>query len=159
MCYTLPAGIRWSAACTPQQRPAPTAKEAVFNADFVNVTGSLESFWANLSAADTPTGRRVVEYLLSVASSICMLPPEGLLLPQLDARLVEAFGVRCCSQPSLLDKFPEVGGAAIRAVLQAKPIDDLCRISTLSEVDVSLCDKKADIIQALLDGGKPIDSE
>lgn len=159
MCNTLPAGIYRSAAYTPQQKPAPMAKESVFNADLVNVAERLETFWVNPSVADTPTGRRVVEYLLGVASSICMLPPEGLLLPQLDPKLAEAFGVLCCSQPSLLDKFPEVGGAAMRALLQAKPLDDLCRMSNLLGVNVSLCDNKADIIQALLDEGKPMGGE
>lgn len=113
------------------------------------------------SAARTHNASRVVEYLLSIVSSVCMLPPEGLLLPQLDARLVEAFGVLCASEPSVLDRFPEVGGAAVRALLQSKPLDELCRMSNSLKVDISMCDNRADLIQAMLDKQEriPVDGE
>eukprot|EP00752_Nemacystus_decipiens_P004736 g4315.t1 len=140
-----------------QQQPPARAKEYVFGGAFNNVVLCFESFWTDPSEAQTPTGRRVVEYLLSTASSICMLPPEGLILPQLDSRLVEAFGVLCSSEPANLDRFPEVGGAAVRALLQPKPLDDLCRMSHSLGVDISRCDNKADLIQAMLDTGAPID--
>lgn len=87
-----------------------------------------------------------------------MLPPEGVLLPQLDDRLVETFGIVCASSPTtLLDRYPEVGGAALRALLQSIPLDQLCRTSKGLHVDISLCDNKADIIQSLLDAGKAMD--
>lgn len=96
----------------------------------------------------TENGSRVVKYLLSIVSSVCILPPEGLLLPQLDDRLVEAIGVLRCSEPSMLDRFPEVGGAALGALLQSKPLDNLCRMSKLG-VDMMLCDNRADLIQGM----------
>eukprot|EP00903_Cladosiphon_okamuranus_P010116 g9580.t1 len=139
------------------QKESPArAKAYVFDGVFRNVILSFESFWTNLSRMRTRSGRRVVEYLLSIVSSICMLPPEGLLLPQLDDRLVKAFGVLCSSEPAVLDRFPEVGGAAVRALLQSKPLDELCRMSTFLEVDMTLCDNKADLIQGILDVRKSI---
>lgn len=148
-----------SAFCTLQLKPPATAKQYVFDSDFLNITNSLEPFWADHTAAHTPTWSNVVRYLLELSSSICLLPPEGLVLGELDPGLVEAFGELCCSQPSLLDRFPEVGGAAWRALLQAKPLDELCRTSNAAEVDISLCNNKADLIQALLDAGKPVGGE
>ncbi|CAM9191534.1 unnamed protein product [Ectocarpus fasciculatus] len=140
-----------------QLRSPATAKQYVFDSDFLNITNSLEPFWADhAAAAHTPTWSTVVRYLLELSSSICLLPPEGLVLGELDPALVQAFGELCCSQPSLLDRFPEVGGAAWRALLQAKPLDELCRTSNAMEVDISLCNNKADLIQALLDAGKPV---
>ncbi|CAN0033436.1 unnamed protein product [Ectocarpus sp. 6 AP-2014] len=139
-----------------QLKPPATAKQYVFDSDFLNITNSLKHFWADHTAAHTPTWSNVVCYLLELSSSICLLPPEGLVLGELDPGLVEAFGELCCSQPSLLDRFPEVGGAAWRALLQAKPLDELCRTSNAAEVDISLCNNKADLIQALLDTGKPV---
>ncbi|CAN0269907.1 unnamed protein product [Scytosiphon promiscuus] len=143
-----------------QQQELPArAKEYVFNGAFRNVIySSFEPFWTDPSQARTPTGSRVVEFLLNAASAVCLLPPEGLLLQPLDPRLVEAFGVLCSRKPSLLDRFPEVGGAAVRALLQAKPLDELCRISNSLEVDISSCDNRADLIQAMLDERKDIDA-
>ncbi|CAM9500557.1 unnamed protein product, partial [Hapterophycus canaliculatus] len=142
-----------------QQKSPATGKRYVFDADFLNITHSFKSVWADPSAAHDSNWTAVVTYLLDMASAICILPPEGVLLPHLDPQLVEAFGKVCSSQPSLLDRFPEVGGAALRALLQAKPLHELCRVSTALEVDTSLCDNKVDVIQALFDERKPMDGE
>ncbi|CAB1109565.1 unnamed protein product [Ectocarpus sp. CCAP 1310/34] len=139
-----------------QQEPPARAKAYVFDGVFRNVMLSFEAFWTDPCAARTRNGILVVEYLLSIVSSVCMLPPEGLLLPQLDDRLVKAFGVLCSSEPSILDRYPEVGGAAVRALLQTKPLDELCRMSKSLGVDIALCDNRADLIQGMLDKRKSI---
>ncbi|CAM9598880.1 unnamed protein product, partial [Hapterophycus canaliculatus] len=112
-----------------QLKSPATGKKYVYDADFLNITHSFKSVWADPSAAHDSTWTAVVTYLLDMASAICILPPEGVLLPHLDPQLVKAFGELCSSQPSLLDRFPEVGGAALRALLQAKPLHELCRMS------------------------------
>ncbi|CAM9784152.1 unnamed protein product [Ectocarpus sp. 8 AP-2014] len=133
-----------------------TAKKTVFDGEVRNISESLKPIWADSSAVLTSTWEEVVIYLLDIASSICILPPEGVLLSPLDSQLVEAFGVLCASQPSLLDRFPEVGGAALRTLLQAKTLNELCHASNVLKVDTCRCDNKADLIQRLLDEGKPL---
>lgn len=143
----------------PSQEFSPAeAKKRVIGGTFKSITQTFDAFLVNPFSADDPDCRKVVIFLLDIVSSICMLPPEGVLLPQLDSRLVEAFGIICASSPTpLLDRYPEVGGAALRALLQSMPLDKLCRTSKFLHVDISLCDNKADIIQSLLDEGKPMD--
>ncbi|CAN0100502.1 unnamed protein product [Scytosiphon promiscuus] len=141
-----------------QLKSPATGKKYVFQADFLNIMHSFKPIWRHPSAIRDSTWTMVVTYLLDIASAICILPPEGVLLPELDPLLVESFGVVCSTQPSLLDRFPEVGGAALRVLLQKKPLDELCRMSTALKVDTSLCDNKADVIQALFDGRKPMDA-
>ncbi|CAN0154217.1 unnamed protein product [Ectocarpus sp. 6 AP-2014] len=133
-----------------------TAKKTVFDGEVRNISESLKPIWADSSAVLTSTWEEVVIYLLDIASSICILPPEGVLLSPLDSQLVEAFGVLCASQPSLRDRFPEVGGASLRTLLQAKTLNELCHASNVLKVDTSRCDNKADLIQRLLDEGKPL---
>ncbi|CAM9681303.1 unnamed protein product [Ectocarpus fasciculatus] len=139
-----------------QLSSAATAKKTVFDGEVRNISKSLKPIWADSSAVLTSTWNQVVVYLLDIASSICILPPEGVLLSPLDSQLVEAFGILCASQPSLLDRFPEIGGAALRTLLQAKTLKELFHASNALNVDTSRCDNKADLIQGLLDEGKQL---
>lgn len=134
------------------------AKTTVFNGIFLSITQTFEPFWECPFNSDDPNCRKVVTYLLDIASSICVLPPEDVPLPQLDTRLVEAFGILCASDPGLfLGRYPEMGEAALRALLGSMPSDELNRASNMLGLDVSMCENRADVIQSVLDSEKPMD--
>lgn len=141
-----------------QEFPPLEAKTRIIGGTLKSITETFDTFLVTPFLSDDPSCRKVVTFLLNIVSSICLLPPEGLLLSQLDGRLAEAFGIMCASEPKeLLHRYPEVGGAAVRALLESMPLNSLCRTSNLLNVDISICSNKADVIQSLLDAGEPMD--
>jgi len=75
---------------------------------------------------------------MDIASFISLLPPENVVLPPLDVKLVQVFGSLCVWKPEMLQRYPELGRAAL-LFYRSRTSDDLER----------------DAIQSLLDSGKP----
>lgn len=97
--------------------------------------------------------------MLDMASNISLLPPEATSLPPLHPPLAEVFGTFCAANPDMANRYPGVGGAALRSLLRRKTLNLLCQVSTLLGLDISMCDNKADVIQSLLDARKPLTRE
>ena len=75
---------------------------------------------------------------MDITSFISLLPPENVILPSLDDRLIQVFGSLCVWKPEMLQRYPELGRAAL-LFYRSRTSDDLER----------------DAIQSLLDSGKP----
>lgn len=95
--------------------------------------------------------------MLNIVSCVCVLPPETeLVVPYLDKRLVLALGGLCAADPVVRRRYPEVGGNAVRAMLETKTLSNLCLLSREVNVDTTCCETKAEVIQSLLDSGKSL---
>lgn len=92
-----------------------------------------------------------MSFLLNVVSCVCVLPPEDVLvLPELDSRLLPAFGALCASEPELRRLYPDVGGAAVKAMLEEKTMQSLFELATEVGADVTACTSKDGVIEILL---------
>ena len=109
----------------------------VFEGTFETIIDKLKPYW-NTEFANITERPEVVEFLMDIASFISLLPPENVMLPPLDVKLVQVFGWLCVSKPEMLQRYPELGEAVLRSYL-----------SRASD------DSERDAIQSLLDSMKP----
>lgn len=85
---------------------------------------------------------------------MCALPSEAEnVLARLDVRLFPAFSLLCARDPSLCHRYPEVASVAES---MTKKMPDLCLLAGALGVDVSGCEKKEEVVQALLASGKVV---
>lgn len=95
------------------------AKSFTVNGTLSSIVKKLAPYWADPASAATPDGKKVSAMLLSLVSCVRVLPPDNEpVLPYLDQRLSPAFGVLCASEPELCRRYPDVGGASVRAALE-----------------------------------------
>lgn len=111
----------------------------VFGGTFKMIIDKLKPCWDTEFANITTEKLKVVEFLMDIASFISLLPPENVVLPSLDDRLVKVFGCLCVWKPEMLQRYPELG----RAVL--------CSYRSWTSDNF-----ERDAIQCLLDSDKPM---
>lgn len=123
-----------------------------------NIVRGLVPIWADPARVATQQGKKILVFLLDIISCIRILSPEHeLILPQLDERLLPALGHLCASCPALVREYPELGGEALKALLDDKPILDLCILARDLGEDTSRCKSTTEIIQVLLESGKALE--
>lgn len=133
------------------------AKAFTVRGTLQNIVAALAPIWVDPALAGTPDGKKTLQYLLDIVSSICLLPPEGEpVIPQVDDRLLAALGLLCATEPTLCQRYVEIGSQAVQAMLAHKPMRELCLLADRIDVDVNSCETKAGIIQLLLESGKTL---
>ncbi|CAB1105732.1 unnamed protein product [Ectocarpus sp. CCAP 1310/34] len=126
------------------------AKQATVKGSLANVVKHFATIWADPSRSGTVEERKVLSFLLNVVSCVCVLPPENVpVLPELDSRLLPAFGALCASEPELRRLYPDVGGAAVKAMLEEKTMQSLFELATEVGADVTACTSKDGVIEIL----------
>ncbi|CAM9898817.1 unnamed protein product [Ectocarpus sp. 4 AP-2014] len=126
------------------------AKQATVKGSLANVVKHFATIWADPSRTGTVEERKVLSFLLNVVSCVCVLPPEDVVvLPELDGRLLPAFGALCASEPELRRLYPDVGGAAVKAMLEEKTMQSLFELATEVGADVTACTSKDGVIEIL----------
>lgn len=138
------------------QSPA-KAKAFTIRGTLRNIVAELAPLWANPALASTPDGKKTLQYLLDAVSSVSLLPPEGeSIFLQLDDRLLPALGVLCAAEPTLCQRYAEIGDQAVQAMLAQKPMRELYFLGDKIGVDTESCETKAQMIQVLLESGKAL---
>lgn len=132
-----------------RQTESPRAsKSYAANETLAGIVQVLAPLWVDKARSATPDGKEVMSFLLNVVSCVYLLPPESeLTLPCLDIRLLPAFASLCASEPYLSRRYPEIAGVAVRI---DKTMTELCLLAGELKVDVSKCENKDEVVQALL---------
>lgn len=133
------------------------AKSFTVGGTLKNIVDLLAPIWADPDSATTPAGRKTLMFLLGLVSSVCVLPPASeVVLPALDKRLLSAIGRLCAIDHVLRRRYDEVGGEAVRAMLDDKSLLDLCLLAGEIDVDITHSKSAAQVIQNLLDSEKAL---
>ncbi|CBN75537.1 conserved unknown protein [Ectocarpus siliculosus] len=133
------------------------AKQFTVNGTLVNIVDVLAPLWVDSSRAASADGPKVLAFLLNLVSCVCALPPVAEpVLPDLDKRLLPAFGTLCATEPGIYRMYPEIGGVAARALLASQTMRDLFELADEVDVDVARCTSKDEVIQILLGSGKAL---
>ncbi|CAB1108795.1 unnamed protein product [Ectocarpus sp. CCAP 1310/34] len=133
------------------------AKQFTVNGTLVNIVDVLAPLWVDSSRGASADGPKVLAFLLNLVSCVCALPPVAEpVLPDLDKRLLPAFGTLCATEPEIYRMYPEVGGVAARALLAIQTMRDLFELADEVDVDVAKCTSKDEVIQILLASGKAL---
>lgn len=95
------------------------AKHFTVNGPLANIVTKLAPIWADPSVASTADGRKVVSFLLNLASCVRVLPPTGTpVLRNLDPRLLPVVGALCAADANLRGMYPAVADASVRTLKQ-----------------------------------------
>ncbi|CAM9218603.1 unnamed protein product, partial [Ectocarpus sp. 12 AP-2014] len=133
------------------------AKQFTVNGTLVNIVDVLAPLWVDPSRDAFAYGPKVLAFLLNLVSCVCALPPVAEpVLPDLDKRLLPAFGTLCATEPEMYRMYPEVGGVAATALLGSQTMRDLFELADEVDVDVARCTSKYEVIQILLGSGKAL---
>ncbi|CAM9931760.1 unnamed protein product, partial [Ectocarpus fasciculatus] len=131
------------------------AKDFTVNGTLANVVSHFAPTWSDPSRASTADGKKTVSFLLNIVSCVRALPPESVpVLPNLDKRLLPAFGALCSAEPELRRMYHTVAGVAVRAMLEQQTMKGLFHLAEEVDVDVDACTTKESVVQALLVSGK-----
>ncbi|CAM9341471.1 unnamed protein product, partial [Choristocarpus tenellus] len=132
-------------------------KKFVIQGPLKNIIQRLSPLWDNSTNAATPEGQKATAYLLDLISSVHLYPPESVeVLSMLDKRLLTAIGRFCASEIEAVLQYPEVGGEAVKSMLAGTSWMELCTMADELGMDIKECCNKMDIVQALVDSGRPL---
>lgn len=145
----------------PQKTTPAEAKSFVVHTTLKSIVSFLRDYWSNASRDTSLEREKTVVYLLDAVSSVCeYLPASVSVLPELDDELLAAFGCFCAAHPEAARRYPDVGGGIVKDMLEQRTLPELRTIACTAKVTGTWgLEDKNNVIQALLDSGKPLHGE
>jgi len=139
-------------------------KRFVRDGTLIYVVRSIwEKNWCGASSADQ---RKIEIFMLGLFSSVIAFPPDTpesdvclSTVPELQEPL-RYIGNLCASEPSWLEEYPILGRIALRKLLESMTMSELITLAGEAKVGIDCSiERKDELIQALLECGKPLSME